>query len=177
MVRRPLPILLVVVSLAVAGWWTMRAEPAPVPLSSPTAADPGDAGLITVHVAGAVVSPGVVQVSDGSRVVDAIAAAGGLTRDSRSDLVNLAAPLRDGDQIVVPDAAVEQASSGDGRIRVNVASVAELERLPGVGPVLAERIAAHRDVVGRFAEVEDLLDVPGIGEAKLASLRDHVAIP
>jgi competence protein ComEA len=130
-----------------------------------------------------VVAPGLVQVPDGARIADVVAAAGGSTRDADLAAVNLAAPVRDGEQIVIPaatgDPAVERVGAllSDGRVRLNSASSDELEHLPGVGPVLADRIAAYREEHGPFAVVEDLLDVPGIGEAKLATLRDSVALP
>ena len=93
--------------------------------------------------------------------------------------LNLAAGLADGQQVVVPGSAEgrDPAAVDDGRVRVNTASVSDLEQLPGVGPVLAARIAAHREENGPFSTVEDLLDVSGIGEAKLASLRDAVVLP
>jgi competence protein ComEA len=94
--------------------------------------------------------------------------------------VNLAAPLADGQQLSVPRVSADgeaAAVAGDGRVRLNLAGVEELETLPGVGPVLAERIVAYRQEHGPFAVVEDLLDVPGIGEGKLAALRDAVLVP
>lgn len=142
----------------------------------------GPSGAITIHVAGAVVAPGLVEVRSDARVADAIAAAGGA--ESHADLkgLNLAAPLRDGDQIQVPswgealDPGRRQASESVG-VRINVASIEELQGLPGVGPVLAARIAEYREQSGAFTVVEDLLDVPGIGEAKLATMRDAVVLP
>ena len=134
--------------------------------------------VIEVHVAGWVVSPGVVTIADGTIVADAIAAAGGLRTGARSDLINLAAEVASGTQIVVP--GPDEAGHGpaaDGLIVLNRATAADLEALPGVGPVLAERIAAFRESNGPFAQVEDLLQVPGIGEAKLASIRDLVRVP
>ncbi len=138
-------------------------------------------GSITVHVAGEVVAPGLVVVDESARVADAIAAAGGSSREAGLSLVNLAATLRDGEQIVIPGEAdgpgATRGATGDGRVRINLASVGELGQLPGVGPVLAARIAAYREANGPFTAVEDLLDVPGIGEGKLATLRDAVALP
>lgn len=135
--------------------------------------------MIVVHVSGMVMSPGVVDVVSGSIVVDAIEAAGGLRPGARIDQINLAAPVSAGDQIIVPGPGIEEPSqvggSGDGApVDLNNASAGELETLPGVGPVLAERIISFRDQNGRFDVVEDLLQVPGIGEAKLAALRDLV---
>jgi competence protein ComEA len=93
--------------------------------------------------------------------------------------LNLAAPVSDGQQLVVSEqgAGTGSGAAGDGRISINTADAAALEGLPGVGPVLAERIVEHRDRYGPFAVVEDLLDVPGIGEAKLAALREMVMVP
>ena len=137
------------------------------------------ADRITVHVSGAVAAPGLVEVARSARVADVIAAAGGTTEDAVPGLVNLAAPVRDGEQIVVPSSAAVDVGpvTTDGRVRLNTASAAELEQVPGVGPVLAGRIIEARDAVGGFSTVEDLLDVAGIGEAKLAAIRDFVVVP
>jgi competence protein ComEA len=174
----------VAVVLAVAGGaWFGRSGPAarPPALVDVGAAVAADEQSLTVHVSGAVRRPGLVEVPPGGRVADAIAAAGGLTPAAAPGGLNLAAPLGDGEQVAVPSVGDGGGDSGgvadDGRVRVNQADAAELESLPGVGPVLAERIAAYRDQHGPFTTVEDLLDVPGIGEAKLAAMRDAVAIP
>ena len=142
---------------------------------------PQTAAAVDVHVAGWVVSPGVVSIPEGSIVADAVAAAGGMRTGAAAETLNLAAPVADGDQIVVPGPGDGTSSGGPGSpgaggglISLNTATVDELQELPGVGPVLAERIVSHRDAVGRFETVEDLLDVSGIGEAKLAALRDLV---
>jgi len=138
-----------------------------------------DTGRITVHVSGAVAAPGLVEVVRTARVADVIAAAGGTTPDAAPGRVNLAAPVRDGEQIVVPSASAADVEpvTADGRVRLNTAAATELEQIPGVGPVLAGRIIEARDAVGGFSTVEDLLDVAGIGEAKLAALRDFVVVP
>lgn len=179
-------------AVGVGLWWGLAgsAEPIPVAISEVVpdeAAEPPSTGLerLVVHVAGAVAHPGLVSLEDGARVADAVAAAGGLTPEAAETAINLAAPLSDGMQVVVPGQAdvplVGSGSGlgagGDGLVHVNQATVAELETLPGVGPVLAERIAAFRDEDGLFEVVEDLLDVPGIGESKLESMRDALAIP
>lgn len=137
---------------------------------------------LVVHVSGMVLSPGVVHVPPGAIVADAVAAAGGLITGASVDHINLAAPLSTGEHIVVPgvdDGAPSIAGAvggGDtgGPVSLNNATAAELEALPGVGPVLAERIVAFRTQNGPFDVVEDLLEVSGIGEAKLAALRDLV---
>lgn len=134
---------------------------------------------IEVHVAGWVMSPGVVELAEGSLVVEAIEAAGGLKQGAQSDGINLAAPVHDGEQVLVPgpESSGVEGNPGDELIAVNQADATQLEKLPGVGPVLAERIVSYRDENGPFREVEDLLDVPGIGEAKLGALRDLIRVP
>ncbi|MEX2654022.1 MAG: ComEA family DNA-binding protein [Acidimicrobiia bacterium] len=135
--------------------------------------------ILHVHVAGEVRRPGVVRLVAGSRIVDAIEAAGGATPAAVLAGVNLASEVLDGAQIVVPSSSVGPvpAVDNDGVVVVNRATLTELESLPGVGPVLAERILAHRDEHGPFEAVEDLLDVSGIGEATLARLRPLIRIP
>jgi competence protein ComEA len=133
---------------------------------------------IRVHVSGAVAAPGVVQLSSDAIVADAVAAAGGAAANADLTSINLAAPVGGGQRIVVRD--INQYTEGvttdpDDGIHLNTATAGELESLPGVGPVLAQRIVAHRDERGPFRVVEDLLDVPGIGEAKLSQMRDALA--
>jgi competence protein ComEA len=150
------------------------------PESPPVSIDrgPTPAAELTVHVAGAVAFPGLVVVPAGSRVADAVAGAGGALPDADLGALNLAAPLSDGQHLIVPGASLTgEAAAADGRVRINVADGTELQRLPGVGPVLAERIVEHRDRYGPFEDVEDLLDVAGIGEGKLAALREAVLVP
>lgn len=133
---------------------------------------------VTVHVSGAVARPGLVVLHQDARVADAIVAAGGATGDAVLGSLNLAATVGDGTLLVVPSQSVDGVGSvGDGLVRLNVATATDLQVLPGVGPVLAERIVAYRESVGSFGAVEDLLDVPGIGEAKLAAIRDLVLVP
>ena len=153
-------------------------EPAPAVGPPETTGDLEPGEVITVHVAGAVARPGLVQLPPDARVADAVAAAGGVAEGADPASVNLAARLVDGSQVVVPaEGEPAVGESADRLVRVNHADASELEALPGVGPVLAERIVGHREANGPFAVVEDLLGVPGIGEAKLASLRDFVAVP
>jgi competence protein ComEA len=175
----------VLIGAAVGFGGRPQAIPAPVAATS-LAAEPAAPAEIVVHVAGAVANPGLVRVSVDSRVADAVAAAGGATSEAALAAINLAAPLSDGTQVVVPSAATggDPLSAGagagavvDGRVRVNQADAAELDMLPGVGPVLAERIVGYRDENGPFGSVEDLLDVPGIGESKLAAMRESIVVP
>lgn len=137
---------------------------------------------MSIHVSGMVMAPGVVDVAAGSIVADAIAAAGGLKNGAAIDRLNLAAPVSQGDHIVVPGPGAEpvagisgESGAGEtGIVSLNTATAAELENLPGVGPVLADRIVAWREQNGPFEVVEDLLEVSGIGESKLAAMRDLI---
>ncbi|MBD3941098.1 ComEA family DNA-binding protein [Microbacterium sp. NEAU-LLC] len=135
-----------------------------------------------VHVSGAVRTPGLYVLPAGSRVVDAIAAAGGFAEDADRDAVNLARAVQDGEQLPVPRLGETAAAPGgapvasDGRVNLNTADASQLEELPRIGPALAERIIAWRDDNGRFTSVEDLLAVPGIGDKMLESLRDLVTV-
>jgi competence protein ComEA len=140
---------------------------------------------VVVHVAGAVASPGVQRLAPGSRVIDAVEAAGGPLPDADLARVNLAAPLADGQQVYVPLPGEEPpvvagpgggGTAGGGLVNVNTATGPELETLPGVGPSTAAAIIAHRDANGPFTSVDQLIDVRGIGEAKLAALRDLVSV-
>ena len=177
------------------GLW--RPQPpgvAPVPEAAVVSLLPGNGGgsveggekEIVVHVSGRVLRPGLVRVSASARVGDVILAAGGALADARLDEINLAAPVSDGVQVVVPgpgtrfdaqNARSGGSSGSSGLVSLNRATVEQLEEIPGVGPVLAQRIVHHRQAHGPFLEVEDLLDVSGIGEGKLADLRPHVVLP
>ena len=173
-------VLIVVVALGAAAWFGIN-QPATLPAASAAAPSAPDEGL-TVHVSGAVVHPGLVSVPSGARIADVVSAAGGALPGADLRALNLAAPVRDGEQVAVPDKSEERdvgggAVDGDGRVRINLADAVELQALPGVGPVLAERILAHRNEHGPFTAVEDLLGVSGIGEGKLSSLRDAVVVP
>lgn len=147
---------------------TVRAVPPPRP-------------RVLVHVVGAVRRPGLYELAEASRVADAVKRAGGVTRKADVALVNLAAPIADGTQIVVParapaarpgSAATAPAQSGP--VHLNSATVEQLDELPGVGPVTAQKIVAYRDQNGAFRSVDDLDAVPGIGPARLEELRPLV---
>lgn len=175
--RSSIPLVVVSVVACGAVGWVLGSppdrSPAPVevvPMEPPTV-------VLVVHVGGEVARPGLVEVEDGARVADAVRAAGGLLPGAAIDAVNLARPLSDGEQVVVPGRGATGASADPARIRVNTATASELEALPGIGPVLAGRIVAHRDGSGPFREAEDLLAVPGIGERMLEQVRDLVEVP
>ena len=179
MSRGAAAVALVAAGIVVGGLLGALGRASPSPTAAPPEA-PGPAGHsgIDVHVAGWVTAPGVVRVPDGAIVADAVEAAGGLRNGASADGINLAAPLSSGDQVVVPGPdEAGRAAVDDGLISLNRADAAALQDLPGVGPVLAERIVAHREQNGPFSQVEDLLQVPGIGEAKLASIRDLIRAP
>ena len=150
--------------------------------SSTTAVPAPVAARLLVHVVGAVRHPGVYQLDDGARARDAVAAAGGATRRAALDGLNLAAPVADGEQVVVPVRGRQSplgAAAAPGKppvVRLNEADATALDALPGVGPATAQRIIAWRQEHGPFPSVDGLLDVPGIGEAKLAAMRDQLAL-
>lgn len=191
---------LAIVAATGAAWWALRA-PDPPPVESvlpaagtitvatpaPTTTDPL---VLVVHVDGEVARPGVHELEDGSRVVDAVAAAGGLTDDADLARINLAARLSDGERLWIPaigevePTVVAGSSNGggvvgagdglSGPININLADEASLQELPGIGPALAAAIVEHRTAHGPFRSIDDLLDVTGIGPAKLAQLKDLV---
>ena len=173
---------LLLIAIAAGVWWgggRSEAPPtSPDTYSTVTSATPP--ATITVHVAGLVSRPGLVELTEGSRVADAIAAAGGMLPAANAASINLAALVADGDQIVILGpggvAGPSGAKSPSGRLDLNRATAAELDALPGVGPVIAERIISFREEFGPFQSVDDLLDVPGIGEARLADLRERLQV-
>lgn len=238
--RRLVGGVLSALAVCVGGWVLLRPAGAPVeslipraptastPEGAPTAGGEGttSAGLapngalpapqiipdIKVHVAGAVKSPGVYSLPPGSRVVDAVRAAGGATGRADLERINLAQTIIDTEQVYVPvrrsgsptptvsprlrperrraspvstvPGTIGTPPSPDGtsdpsrgaRINLNSATAAQLDDLPGIGPATARAIVAHRARKGPFAKVEDLLNVSGIGPAKLAALRDLVTV-
>ena len=208
-----------VVLVAGAGWWLVQVPPPPpeaalefapsltsVPVV-PKSVAVGDAlpdsnvvvpQFLTVHVAGAVKSPGVYRLRQGARVNDGVDAAGGATTSADLDSVNLATLVNEGEQIYIPkrgekprtitsrpqlsvgDAASNRVT-GDGEvaarvININLASATQLEQLPGVGPATANAIVAYREKYGAFNTVEDLLKVRGIGPAKLSEILPRASV-
>jgi len=140
--------------------------------------------LLVVHVVGAVRRPGLYRLELGARVADAVRRAGGAAARADTQLLNLAAPIVDGQQVVVPakqpragplGAGSAGAGQPSGPVHLNTATIAELDALPGVGPVTAQKIVDYRDQHGAFTSVDELDAIPGIGTARLEQLRDLVA--
>ncbi len=132
---------------------------------------------IVVYVAGAVRRPGVYRLRPSERVIHAIQRAGGAARNANMVAVNLAAPLQDGQQIVLPRRTSRSDGSGDapaGTISLAAATVDQLDELDGIGPTLAARIVEWRDRNGGFRSVDDLTQVPGIGEVRLEAIRSSL---
>ena len=161
-------------------WWSGRPQvSASIPiadtglaLSEGAAGDFANTAGVMVHVAGAVKEPGLYELPAGSRVADAVEAAGGVTKKSAADTVNLARELVDGEQITV--GTTEQSSAGG--ISINNATAAELDALPGIGPVLAERIVTYRATNGPFRSIDQLSDVSGIGDSVMEQIRSQVTL-
>lgn len=136
-------------------------------------------GVLLVHVSGMVVSPGVYELPEGSRVKDAVAAAGGPLPEGNLEALNLAATVADGQKVVVPrpgEAAPEDGTDTNAKVNLNTATQAELEELPGVGPVLAQRIIEYRTTKGAFKTTRQLLEVEGFGPKKYDSIRDRITV-
>jgi competence protein ComEA len=136
---------------------------------------------LVVHVVGAVRRPGLYRLPDRSRISDAVARAGGAKRSADLSAVNLAAPIADGVQVVVPtktstgDAPVTSAAAPSGPVHLNTATLEELDALPGVGPVTAQKIIDYREQHGAFGSIDELDAIPGIGPARLEQLREVAA--
>lgn len=171
-----------------AGLWYVRSLPRPietVELSRPVTGPSPTPAALFVHVAGWVRSPGVYELQMGQRVIDAIDRAGGPRRGADLNALNLAALVVDAQQVLVPRKASTSsgaggqltAPGGEGqKINLNLATAEDLESLPGIGEVLAQRILEHRESNGPFTSVDELLEVSGIGEARLEDIRDRVSV-
>jgi len=193
-------VLVVLATLVGAGLWYVRSLPRPVEIAAPTGASSpvvsGSAAVasptpspatIIVDVAGWVRKPGVYEFTEGDRVIDAVDRAGGARRGADLTSLNLAAPLVDGTQVVVPKQGstvpAGTGSTGAGTtggttalVNVNTATEPELETLPGVGPVTAAAIIDYRTKNGPFSTVDDLIDVSGIGPSTLEQMRPFVTV-
>ena len=184
-----------------AVFWYLRSLPATVRVdaaippaqlaTSPSASPSPSPGMVVVYVSGWVRDPGVYRFDEGDRIIDAIERAGGPKKGADLNALNLAALLTDAQQILVVkkgEAPPPVPSSGSttgggtgagataGPINLNTATLDQLETLPGIGPALGQRIIDHREQHGPFQSVEDLLEVSGIGEKRLADLQDQVTV-
>ncbi len=147
---------------------------------------------IIVHIDGEVVKPGIVCLPTEARITDAISAAGGLTELADTSKINLAYSLQDGQKVYIPsindtqvetyiqndagDNVIVQDSSSSSLININSATQSELDSLPGIGPSTASKIIDYRNKNGDFKNIEDLMNVSGIGEAKFNNIRDYICI-
>jgi len=189
-------VIVVAVTLVGAGLWYLRSLPKPVAI----AASSGTAGVasvaaeasasptgppLIVDVTGWVRRPGVYEFAQGDRVIDAVERAGGAKPNADLSVLNLAAPLTDGSQVVVPKSGggVTGATGSGGTgatpgalLNINTASAADFESLSGIGEVLAAAIVDYRTENGPFASVDDLEDVSGIGPATLEEIRDQITV-
>jgi len=165
--------------------------PSPGAGVTPASVAPTAAASVVVHVLGQVNRPGVYELRGGARVIDAIGAAGGFTAEADQGILNLARVLADGEQLVVPKPgeapppapAAPLAATGGGasgapaaKVDLNTATLEQLETLPRVGPAMAQRIVDWRTKNGRFATVDDLKNVTGIGDKMFAALKDLVVV-
>ena len=163
----------VLVGLLAAGViWLSTSSPrgeAVTLLPSPTPAN------LAIYVTGAVASPGLYYLPAGSRVGDAVDAAGGFVLNAQVEQINLAAPLEDGQQVNVPGLGGSNTISL-GRININTATVAELDTLPGIGATAAQAIVDYRTQYGSFLNIQDIQNVPGIGPATYDLIKDLITI-
>ncbi len=147
---------------------------------TPQATVLGSSGtIILVHVLGAVEHPGLYELHEGDRAVDAVAAAGGFTETADQAALNLARFVVDAEQLYVPvlgEVAVPGSPQADGKVNINTAAAADLESLPRVGPAMAARIIDWREANGRFTSIDDLLNVTGIGDKTFEGLKDLVTV-
>ena len=184
--------LALVALLVLGGWYVSRGGPEAAPASAPAIAVTDDdrgggsgGGSVIVHVAGAVREPGVYRMRAGARVDDAVGRAGGAMPRADLTQVNLAAKVEDGRQIVVPRRVPAAATGAGGSsspaqpgvpLNLNTATLEQLDELSGIGPATAQKILDYREEHGGFGSVEELGQVPGIGDVRLASLREQVRV-
>lgn len=198
-------LVVITVTVAGAGFWYLRSLPKPVAIAAAAPAPPpiatgsvapaasvSPAGApIIVDVTGWVHEPGVYEFVEGDRVIDAVERAGGARTGADLTVLNLAAPLTDGTQVIVPKqgaggpAAIDPGGIGTGTgtpgtsgalVNINTASAPEFETLSGIGEVLAAAIVDYRTENGPFASVDDLESVSGIGPSTLEEIRDQVTV-
>ncbi|MEA3407443.1 MAG: helix-hairpin-helix domain-containing protein [Chloroflexota bacterium] len=165
-----------------------RPQPEPMEIIEPTEAAISTPVPIRVHVVGAVNHPGVYALAPGSRWLDAVQAAHGMTDDAYEEGVNLAAFLQDGQQVWIPREGEATRAPGesfigaqggkakDAKIDINTASAADLEELPGIGPVYAQRIVSYRESNGPFSDAAQIMEIKGIGESRYEEIRPLITV-
>lgn len=186
--------LALLVVLAVGGmvWWERRPPARALVITTPTAQPEERVRWLTIDVGGAVVHPGIYTLSEGSRVADAIAAAGGETADADLTRVNRALKLRDEQQLRVPrlppstpatvgtplsvTPAPEREQNSGGPLDINAASLDQLDKLPGIGPVTAQRIVAYREQHGAFANITELRDAKLVNSSTYEKIKDLITV-
>ena len=185
MFKKSMLILLVLALAALGGTmygYSQRDEAVPLDSGSTRQEGAANPATVTVYVPGAVNKPGVVTLTEGARLADAVNACGGILPTGDSSRVNLAQALKDGQKINVPEKAAppgKAAASGkqeEQLINLNTADAKALDSLPGVGPSTAKKIIEYRETEGGFKDISDLKKIKGIGEAKYARLKDKVCI-
>lgn len=183
-------ILLFAITLGGILFWLRRPEPKPLQIITPTPRPTPTPPTLVVQVNGAVVNPGLVRLSDGARVDDAIKAAGGATSEADLSKLNLAKRVNDGELIVVPrlgePTSAPSANTSSTRamatptvlakININTATAEELDKLPGVGPAIAQRIIEYRTANGPFQKIEDIMKVRGIGPAQFDAIKNLIVV-
>lgn len=161
---------------------TSQSNPIPEETSAVTDAEKQSPATVMVDVKGEIARPGVYEIETESRVNDVIQMAGGFTKDADQSMVNLAQKVQDEMVVMIPKTGEEGAASGPGtsgndKVRLNYAAQEEIESLNGIGPSKAAAIIQYRDENGFFETADDLLDVSGIGEKTLESLKDDIQVP
>lgn len=149
---------------------------------------------IKVHIAGSVVTEGIVELEEGARIADAIQSAGGTTADANMQNINLAYKLQDGQKIYIPNVNEDETAiienggiventevsggtaNSSGKININTATQTELELITGIGPSTATKIIEYRTENGKFQTIEDIKNVPGIGDSKYESMKEQITV-
>lgn len=180
-----------VIAVAISAFYIFKPNQAEATDETPVIMKPA---MLIIDVTGEVVHPGVYELAANARVIDAVKAAGGVTKKADLSLINLARLIKDGEQIYIESKAEStnssygssyrggNSSSAKGKlnspriININRATAKELEALPGIGPVLATRIVQFRSANGSFLSIDDLSKVPGIGSSKLAKFRELIRV-
>ena len=177
-------LLALVLGVRQLGVGARSAAPAPAAALKVEAPRESRGGVVRVHVAGAVRRPGVYRLPGDARVDEAVARAGGARRRADLSALNLAAKVEDGRQVLVPARAqggtagtAESGEPAEGQpLNVNTATLEQLDELSGVGPVTAQKILDAREERGGFSSIEELGEIPGIGDVRLASLREELTL-